>query len=124
MVIDMINESRKLINTRNVNVKIGEHNHNFLLDKNNEIYVRSDDLKEFGGDVGDFKHWIIKNSREYPHYSFESYYTEENGVAVKIYKVREVCFYIEDMMKPEFMIIFYNALNQTIQEELKLKNNE
>jgi hypothetical protein len=109
--------SRKLINTRNETIKIGEYTANLLLDKNDKIYVRVKDLKDdFHISQMGFRQWVkkIKSQR------LESCFTEENSVAVEILDGEEVANYVDNTDVPKYFIICFVALRGILKEEKKI----
>lgn len=119
-----MSDSRKLITVRTETVKIGKYMCNFLMDKNNKVYVRESDFKRFGIDEKDFRHWITKHGKDHPKYTFESCYINEHNRAVKVWDAKEVCTYIGSAGKIYYFPILAYALYDIIDAEERIKEKE
>lgn len=133
--------SEKLIlNLRKELVKISKYSLEFLVDKNDKIYVRWKDLEAFNITKNAFKYWLLKKDKTKKQkvdykakYDVESYFTKENDVAVEIIDGLAICCFIESMEftfdSIEYNPVFsqlYSALQGVIRAEKEwiTKKNE
>lgn len=86
-----------ILNLKEEIVKIGKYTCNFLVDKNDKIYVRWKDLEAFNITKNAFKWWLQRNKTEKHKVDVESYFTKENDKAVEIIDGLAICIFIESM---------------------------
>ena len=86
-----------ILNLKEEIVKIGKYTGNFLVDKNDKIYVRWKDLEAFNITKNAFKWWLQRNKTEKHKVDVESYFTKENDKAVEIIDGLAICVFIESM---------------------------
>ena len=113
-----------ILNLKEEIVKIGKYTCNFLVDKNDKIYVRWKDLEAFNITKNAFKWWLQRDKTEKHKVDVESYFTKENDKAVEIIDGLAICIFIESMeftfdsikYNPVFSQI-YSALDGVIRVE-------
>lgn len=86
-----------ILNLKEEIVKIGKYTCNFLVDKNDKIYVRWKDLEAFNITKNAFKWWLQRDKTEKHKVDVESYFTKENDKAVEIIDGLAICIFIESM---------------------------
>lgn len=115
-----------ILNLREEVVKISKYECNFLVDENDKIYVRWDDLKAFGIYKNGFEHWLIHKDKNMDYtvkYDIESYFTKENGKAVRIIDGMAICVYSDATNKSKLFFMLYTALMRVLETE-KYENNK
>ena len=113
-----------ILNLKEEIVKIGKYTCNFLVDKNDKIYVRWKDLEAFNITKNAFKWWLQRDKTEKHKVDVESYFTKENDKAVEIIDGLAICIFIESMeftfdsikYNPVFSQL-YSALDGVIRAE-------